>query len=255
MCSWNRMLSFVQWPGRAVRRHFSCTGFTDRLEVDWCVRGNSGSSLQKLWSLTLVTTSTFPTTTSLRWVNKYTVLHIPNDLVLMGNFSLHVHSLSSDARQLTGILKSFDLQQYVEFPPHIYGHSHDLTICSAGCNVLSVSTSDLISDHFSVIADLRIPSNHSRTVPQTINYRTLQAISIEAFKDDSKNSEMIRHAELKQLDLAQQESSSLWSIFMPHRLPKISSSGLLTHEWLLPSWLLNDIVNIWRASDIEIRPH
>ena len=47
---------------------------------------------------------------------------------------------------------------------------------------------DLILDHFSVVADLQIPSNHSRTIPQTIKYRKLQSINVEAFKADIKNS-------------------------------------------------------------------
>ena len=35
-------------------------------------------------------------------------------------------------------------------------------ICSPGCNVLSVSASDLILDHFSVAANLQIPSKYNR---------------------------------------------------------------------------------------------
>ena len=73
---------------------------------------------------------------------------LPHDLVLMGNFILHVESSSFHVRQLTGILESFNLDQYVNFPAHIRGHSVDLMIFSTGCDVLSVSTSDMISDHF-----------------------------------------------------------------------------------------------------------
>ena len=65
-------------------------------------------------------------------------------------------------------LESFDLHQYVDFPTYIHGHSFNLTICSTGCDDLSVSTSaDLIWDHFSVLAHLQIPANHSQTIPQT----------------------------------------------------------------------------------------
>ena len=95
---------------------------------------------------------------------------IPHDLALIGDFNLRIDSSSSDAGRLSGILDSFDLYQCVDFPTHIHGHSLDLIICSPGCNVLSVSASDLISDHFSVVANLQIPSIHSRTIPQTIKY-------------------------------------------------------------------------------------
>ena len=102
------------------------------------------------------------------------------------------------------------------FLPHIHGHSLDLMICSSGCNVLSVSTSDLISDHFSVVADLQIPSNHSRTVPQTIKYRKLQSINIEAFKADIINSELIRYPKTNATELAQQYDSVLHTLINLH---------------------------------------
>ena len=52
---------------------------------------------------------------------------------------------------------------YVNFPTHIHGHSLDVMIFSKGCDILSVSPSDTISDHFSAIADLKIPTDHSHT--------------------------------------------------------------------------------------------
>ena len=67
---------------------------------------------------------------------------LPHDLALMGDFNLRIDSSSSDAGQLSGILESFDLHQYVDFPTHIHGHSLDLMICSPGCNFLSVLASD-----------------------------------------------------------------------------------------------------------------
>ena len=88
------------------------------------------------------------------------IASLPHDLVLMGDFNLHMESSSLDFRQLTGILESSDLNQHVNFPTHVHGHSLDVMIFSKGCDVLSVSLSDAISDHFSVIADLKIPTDH-----------------------------------------------------------------------------------------------
>ena len=86
---------------------------------------------------------------------------LPHDLALMGNFHLRIDSSSSDAGRLSGILDSFDLHQYVDFPTHIHSYPLHLMICSSGCNVLSVSTSDLISDHFSVVAACKFhPTDH-----------------------------------------------------------------------------------------------
>ena len=73
---------------------------------------------------------------------------LPHDLVVMGDFNLHLKSSSSDVRQLIGILESFDLNQHVNFPTNIHSHSLDVMIFSHRCDVLSVSPSDAISDHF-----------------------------------------------------------------------------------------------------------
>ena len=89
-------------------------------------------------------------------------------------------------------------------------------ICSPGCNVLSVSASDLISDPFSVVANLQIPSNHSRTIPQTINYRSLQSINMEAFKADIQNSDLIRYPKTNATELALQCDSVLHTVINFH---------------------------------------
>ena len=71
---------------------------------------------------------------------------LPHDLALMGDFNLCIDSSSSDAGQLSGILESFDLHQYVDFPTHIHDHSLDLMMFSSGCKFLSFSASDFKLD-------------------------------------------------------------------------------------------------------------
>ena len=63
----------------------------------------------------------------------------------------------------------------------IFSHPHSWSFSwsymnSIGCDVSSVSTSYLISDHISIVTDLGIPTNHSQTVPQTVMYQILRAI-------------------------------------------------------------------------------
>ena len=57
----------------------------------------------------------------------------------MGDFNLHVDTPSSDVRQFSEILESFDLDQRMGFPIHIHGHSLDLIIFSNRFDVESVS--------------------------------------------------------------------------------------------------------------------
>ena len=140
------------------------------------------------------------------------------------------------------------------FLPIIHGHSLDVMIFSNRCDVLSVSPSDAISDHFSVVADLKILTDHSHTVPQTITYRKLKAINMEAFKADINNSDLIKNPTSNATKLAQQYDSVLSTVIDFHAplatktdLPQ----NLLTRGWLLPSWLPKDIVDTLSASGVR----
>ena len=141
---------------------------------------------------------------------------LPHHLALMGDFTLCIDFSSSNAGRLSGILDSFVLHQYVDIPTHSHGHSLNLMICSPGCNVLPVSASGLISDNFSVVANLQIPSIHSRTIPQTIKYRKLQSINMEAFKADVQNSDLIRYPKTNAAELALQYDSVLYTLINLH---------------------------------------
>ena len=162
----------------------------------------------------------------------------PHDLALMGDLNIRIDSSSSDAGRLSSILDSFDLHQYVDFPTHIHGHSLDLMIYSPGCNVLSVSASDLISDHISLVANLQIPSNHSRTIPQTIKYRKLQSINMEAFKADIQHSDLIRYPETNATELALQYDSVLYTL-INLRAPLVTNNISIKppNPWMTPAIL------------------
>ena len=140
----------------------------------------------------------------------------PHDLVLMEISIFILNPRHLMLRQLTGILESFIPDQYVNFPTRIRGHSLNLMIFSIGCDVLSVSTSDMSSDHFSVIADLNITTDHTHSEPQAITYRKLRAINIEAFKANITNSELISNPKTSATDLAQQYDSVLSTLIDLH---------------------------------------
>ena len=133
-----------------------------------------------------------------------------------------IDSSSSDAGRLSDIFGLFRPPLYLGFPPHFHGHSLDLMICSQGCNVLSVSASYLILDHFSVAANLQIPSNHSQTIPQTIKYRKLQSINMEAFKADIQNSDLIRYPKTNATELYDSFLHTLINLHAPLVTKKIS---------------------------------
>ena len=65
-------------------------------------------------------------------------------------------------------VQPLDLDQYDHFPTHVRGPSLNLISFPRRCYVISVSSTHVISDHFSFVADLKIPYNHSPTVLQAI---------------------------------------------------------------------------------------
>ena len=100
------------------------------------------------------------------------------------------------------------------------------------------SASDFFSDHFSVVANLQIPSNHSRTIPQTIKYRKLQSINMEAFKADIQNSDLTRYPKTNATEPALQYGSVLHTLINLHA-PLVSKKISLKppNPWMTPAIL------------------
>ena len=117
---------------------------------------------------------------------------------------------------------------------------------------LSIQPSDAISDHFSVVADLKIPTDHSHTVLQTITYRKLKAINMEAFKADINNSDLIKNPNSNATELAQQYDSVLSTLIdfhAPLATKKISSKP--PNPWMTPAILASKrhrryLERVWR---------
>ena len=122
--------------------------------------------------------------------------------------------------------------------PTFHGHSLDLMICSPGCHILSFLVSDLISDHFSVVANLQIPSIHSWTIPQIIKYRKLQSINMQAFKADIQNSDLIRYLKTNATELALQYDSVLHTLINLHT-PLVTKKISIKppNPWVIPAIL------------------
>ena len=160
---------------------------------------------------------------------------LPHDLALMRDFNLPIDSSSSDAGQLSRILESFYLHQHVDFPTYIHGHSLDLMICSSGCKVLSVSNSDLISDHFLLLLTCKF---HPTIVGPPHKYRKLQSSNIEAFKADIIYSELIIYPKTNATELAQQYDSVLHTLTNLHAPLVIKRISLKPpNPWMTPAIL------------------
>ena len=139
------------------------------------------------------------------------------DLLIMGDFNLHVDISSKQTEDFQDILASLDLFQYVDFPTHIRGHTLDLMITSNRntSKVLSVLPSDRISDHLTVVAELDVPvPTHKEK--KMISYRNIKGIDIEAFKADIAKSELLTDPCRSITDLAKQYWDCLVTILNRH---------------------------------------
>ncbi len=140
---------------------------------------------------------------------------LPHNLVILGDFNIHIDTPSSQTTNFLETLESFNLHQNVNFPTHILGHSLDLIITSSTCDLTSVVPSDRISDHFTVIAEFNIPVQ-IRKDRKTINYRNIKSIDLSALKEDIQKSKLIVEPCGNASDLANQYNNTLASILNKH---------------------------------------
>ena len=117
-------------------------------------------------------------------------------LVIAGDFNFHIDDTTDTAAaNFLSLLESFDLQQHVRCCTHRAGHTLDLVITRDAeyiLNGISVDDSSVISDHYTVCADLRfVKPNWER---KRICGRKLKAINLEHFRQDVALSPLLSEA-------------------------------------------------------------
>ena len=83
----------------------------------------------------------------------------PEPLLITGDFNIHVNiSSDPDAARFLELLTLMGLEQHIDKPTHISGHTLDLIITQCLDSLLCVKplTDYLISDHFTVLCDLQL---------------------------------------------------------------------------------------------------
>ena len=80
-----------------------------------------------------------------------------DNLVIIGDFNIHMDTNSNDSKKFRALLGSFDLLQKVNFPNHILGHTIDLVLTkSRNDNISHVHAAEAFSDHFSITFKVNI---------------------------------------------------------------------------------------------------
>ena len=105
-----------------------------------------------------------------------------NNVVILGDFNIHVDSPSSQyTAELTQLLDTLNLKQYVATPTHTKGHILDLFITNFPIKNVRVHNPG-ISDHNIISADLSTQTSLKPT--RQIHFRKIKDINLEHLSDD-----------------------------------------------------------------------
>ena len=140
--------------------------------------------------------SSFPT-----FCNEFTALiedlkRTSTPFLVLGDFNIHFDNKTAiNTRLFCNILDCFDLDQHVNCPTHIKGHTLDLVIASKSASKLFVSkpiAEYLISDHFAVQFNVNIGTS-KHVSEKTVKLRKAKDMDMNALKHDILTSDMIRN--------------------------------------------------------------
>ena len=116
---------------------------------------------------------------------------VPGELFILGNFTLHLDTPSSQTDDFTNLLSTFGLNQHINFPTHIHGHWLGLFISRSTTQTLSsIFPSHGLSDHMLVMVDLK-GNIQKKYLKQRITYRNTKNIDLDKFKLDIQKSDLI----------------------------------------------------------------
>ena len=121
------------------------------------------------------------------------VVTIHSDFYIVGVFNLHLDTPSATTTTFNVILASFDTTQHVHFPTHIHGHRLDIIITRSSCkNIQTPTVVDGLSDHNTVIANLKVRTDHAVSKHNVFS-RAFHSINIAAFMADITTSNLVTH--------------------------------------------------------------
>ena len=111
-------------------------------------------------------------------------------LLLLGDFNIHVDNESdANAQHFKEVLDLFNMKQHVNEKTHKHSHTLDLLITREDDTVCNLSVEDNdISDHFNI--DFCLNADKPKKPTNTIQYRKLRDINVEAFKEDIRVSSL-----------------------------------------------------------------
>ena len=115
------------------------------------------------------------------WIPYITTQH--KNTIVLGDFNFHVNdSMDVNANIFQVTMVAAGLEQWVNFPTHRLGNTHDLvfTKCNSNITITSCTQSPVWSDHFAVQMSLNTPK--PPITCQELQYHKIRSIDTSLFK-------------------------------------------------------------------------
>ena len=122
------------------------------------------------------------------------VVMSPEPLLITGDFNIHVDVPGDpDAARFLELLTSMGLEQHVDKPTHISGHSLDLIITRCSDSLLSAKpiADYLFSDHITILCDLELGKPPPKA--KQVSNRKIKEIDREKLQADLSSSELYQN--------------------------------------------------------------
>ena len=107
------------------------------------------------------------------------------NIIMLGDFNLHLDSDDPDAVLFSDILDAMGLIPHISVPTPIAGHTLDqiYSVLNSRGIVRNCSQSALLSDHYAILGHIVIPHTATHTI-RTVKARKLKNIDISTFMED-----------------------------------------------------------------------
>ena len=143
-----------------------------------------------------------------------------SNLLICGDFNIHVNDCNNTyARKFQDLIYGLNLQQHVQFPTHVHGHTLDLVLTVDDENLLFMKPPMIghrLSDHDTILIHVNLAK--SEPVKKEILYRKLRQIDIGKFRKDLLDLKLVT-GKTSNIDVAlyNSELSGLLDVHAPLR--------------------------------------
>ena len=165
---------------------------------------------------------------------------LSGQLLIVGDFNIHLdNKCDKDSLKFQDLLTCFQLKQHVNEATHRKGHMLDLAITREGeleLQEVNVHAS-IISDHSAI--SIKIHTTKNKVMPSITEYRNIKEIDIVSFKQDIKNSSLLKAPSEGLNNLVEQYHSTLTDILDAHAPLKKRKKTIK----LRPKWYNNTILS------------